>query len=84
MQKDLKNVLKYLKNELDKRAIKLNYMKLDVSVIMRKKYSKEHVINGLSFLTKSGRILGGGGGLIREGERLDRIITLSLQSFRPT
>ena len=63
-----KNVLKYLKNELDKRAIKLNSMKLDVSVIMRKKYSKEPATNGLSFLTKSGRILGGGGAYSRSGE----------------
>ena len=43
-------------------AIKLNYMKLDVGVIMEKKSFKELLINGYSFLTKSGRI---GGGLLK-------------------
>ena len=50
-------------------------MKLDIGVIMQKKSSKELLINGYSFSTKSGRILEGGllknlpskGGLIREG-----------------
>ena len=32
-------------------------MKLDIGVIMAKKYSKELVINGLYFFTESGRIL---------------------------
>ena len=44
-------------------------MKLDIGVIMQKKYSKELVINGLIFLTESGRILEGGlferGGLFK-------------------
>ena len=41
-------------------AITLNYMKLDIGVIMQT-YSKELQLNGFSFLIKSGRILGGGG-----------------------
>ena len=54
-----KKCLEVLKNELDKMAIKLNYMKLDIhaGVIMQKKYSEELVVNGFSFLTESGRIL---------------------------
>ena len=32
--------LEVLKNELDKRAIKLNYMKLDIGVIMQKNILK--------------------------------------------
>ena len=52
------------KNELDKMAIMLNYMKLDPGVIM-KKYSKELLISGFSFSTESGRILEEG--LIKEG-----------------
>ena len=35
-----KKRLEVLKNELDKRAIKLNYMKLDISVIMQKNILK--------------------------------------------
>ena len=31
--------LEVLKNELDKRAVKLNYMKLDIGVINAKNYS---------------------------------------------
>ena len=34
-----KKRLEVLKNELDKRAIKLSYMKLDIGVIMQKKDS---------------------------------------------
>ena len=34
-----KKRLEVLKRELDKKAIKLNYMKLDIGVIMQKKYS---------------------------------------------
>ena len=44
-----KKRLEVLKRELDKRAIKLNYIKLDIGVIMEKKYSQELVINGLPF-----------------------------------
>ena len=62
--KGSKKHLELLKNELDKMAIKLNYMKLNLGVIM-KKYSNELLINGLSFLTESGRILEEG--LIQEG-----------------
>ena len=51
-----KKCLEVLKDESDKMAIKLNYMKLDIGVIMQK-YSKELLINGFSFLTESGRIL---------------------------
>ena len=60
-----KKRLKILKNESDKRAIKLNYMKLDIGVIMQKNILKELLINGFSFSTESGRILEVG--LIREG-----------------
>ena len=40
-----KKRLQVLKNELDKKAVKLNCMKLDIGVIMQKKHSKEFIIN---------------------------------------
>ena len=41
LQKGSKKQLKVLKNELDKMAIKLNYMKLDLGVIMKKNILKD-------------------------------------------
>ena len=48
--------LKVLKNELDKMAIKLNYMKVDIGVIMQKNILK-NFNQWLFFLTESSRIL---------------------------
>ena len=59
LQKGLRKVLMYQNNELDKMAIKLNRMKLDIGVIMQKNYSKELLTNSFSVLTASGRILDG-------------------------
>ena len=58
-------------------AIKLNYRKLDLGVIMNR-YSEELLINGFSFLTEFGRILEEGL-FIREREREKG---LSYKSFR--
>ena len=41
LQKDLRNTWKKLKNELDKMAVKLNYIKLDLGVIMQKNIPKD-------------------------------------------
>ena len=62
--KESKKRLELLKEELDKMAIKLNYIELDIGVIMQKIFQRI-LINGFSFLTESGRILEGE--LIREG-----------------
>ena len=58
---------------------KLNYMKLDIEVRSCNKYSKELIINGLSILTESTRIVEAKGAyhplkgdLTREGSLLER------------